>query len=147
MAIPYKKVLVPVDGSQNSFAALNHATEIAAACGAELGILYVNLSIQQLPLAADLHTVYLSGTLIEQMQQFSDFILAEAAKKVPDSITVHTFYREGVPTNVIPAFAEQHNYDIIVIGSRGLGLVKGIIMGSVSSSVVANAKCPVLVVK
>ena len=51
------------------------------------------------------------------------------------------------PTLVIKEFAEQHEVDLIVIGSRGLGAISGLIMGSVGGYVVHQATCPVLVVK
>lgn len=143
----YTKILAPVDGSQNSFTALAHAARIASAFNAELGILHVSISLQHLPLAADLHTVYLSPSVHDHIRDFGHSILQEAAKQIPDGIPVQTYYEDGLPSLVIPEFAERNGYDLIVIGSRGLGLVKGLILGSVSSDVINNAKCPVLIVK
>ncbi len=51
------------------------------------------------------------------------------------------------PSNAIVEHAKQHDYDLIVIGSRGLGGVKKLFLGSVSSQVVQQAAIPVLVVK
>ena len=48
---------------------------------------------------------------------------------------------------VILDFAETNDIDLIVMGSRGLGVVKGVLLGSVSQYVVEQSKCPVLVVK
>ena len=42
--------------------------------------------------------------------------------------------------------AEEEHYDLVVMGSRGLGKIKGIFMGSVSQQVVQECKCPVLVI-
>ena len=53
----------------------------------------------------------------------------------------------GSPAPVIIDVAEEHGVDLIVMGSRGLGLVKGVLLGSVSQYVVENAKCAVMVVK
>ena len=49
--------------------------------------------------------------------------------------------------NQLAINAESNNIDLIVMGSRGLGVVKGVLLGSVSQYVVEQAKCPVLVVK
>ena len=49
--------------------------------------------------------------------------------------------------NVILDFATSNNADLIVMGSRGLGIVKGVLLGSVSQYIVEQARCPVLVVK
>ena len=54
MEIKYKKILAPLDGSQNSFAALAHAVALAKTSGAELHILYVMALSQQLPLASQI---------------------------------------------------------------------------------------------
>ena len=53
----------------------------------------------------------------------------------------------GDPRMVILEFAEHNGCDFIVVGSRGLGTVAGLLMGSVSGYVIHKAKCPVLVVK
>ena len=44
-------------------------------------------------------------------------------------------------------YLEDHPMDLVIMGSRGLGVVKGVLLGSVSQYVVEQAKCPVLVVK
>jgi len=53
----------------------------------------------------------------------------------------------GVPADEVLQEQEEGGYDLLVIGSRGMGEVKGWILGSVSTRVVRYAKCPVLVVK
>jgi len=53
----------------------------------------------------------------------------------------------GDPVTEILAVAEKENADLIVIGSRGLGAIRGAMMGSVSQKVVQTAKCPVMIVK
>lgn len=54
---------------------------------------------------------------------------------------------EGEPREEIPRLAEEWNADLVVVGARGLGAVKGWLLGSVSTAVVHQAPCPVLVVK
>ena len=56
------------------------------------------------------------------------------------------FLEETVPGEQIVAYAEDHGCDLIVMGSRGLGALRGI-LGSVSSHVLRQAKVPVLIVK
>ena len=53
----------------------------------------------------------------------------------------------GSPSVTITDFADEIKADLVVIGSRGLGLVKGVLLGSVSQYVVEHAPCPALVVK
>ncbi|WP_456276856.1 universal stress protein [Bacillus sp. AK128] len=54
---------------------------------------------------------------------------------------------EGDPAIEITKYAEEKNVDLIVIGSRGLGKVRELFLGSVSHNVVQTAKCPVFIIK
>ena len=66
---------------------------------------------------------------------------------VPEGILKESFSDTGAPAVVVLDFAESNNIDLIIMGSRGLGVVKGVLLGSVSQYVVEQAKCPVMVVK
>jgi nucleotide-binding universal stress UspA family protein len=57
------------------------------------------------------------------------------------------FHQHGIDTDVSTILKASKNYDLIVIGSRGLGKFKSLLLGSVASAVVSHAKKPVLVVK
>ena len=147
MDVMVKKILVPIDGSKNSFKAVDHESALARYAGAELGILYVSVLSQQLPLASQIEGYKVPTYSVANPEEFAQKILSESVKCVPGDVRVHVYNEIGSPTIVITEFAEQNNYDIIVIGSRGLGSISGLIMGSVSNYVVHEAHCPVLVVK
>ncbi len=66
---------------------------------------------------------------------------------VPSGIEKEAFSETGSPAVVILDFASANDIDLIIMGSRGLGIVKGVLLGSVSQYIVEQAKCPVLVVK
>ncbi len=51
------------------------------------------------------------------------------------------------PGPALLAVAKKYNADLIVMGSRGLGPLKGLFMGSVSSYVTSHSTCPVLIIK
>ncbi|WP_292364388.1 MULTISPECIES: universal stress protein [unclassified Methanoculleus] len=53
----------------------------------------------------------------------------------------------GDPVAEILAIAQKESADLIVVGSRGLGAIRGVMMGSVSQKVAQTAKCPVMIVK
>ena len=122
-------ILVPVDGSEGSDRAVTQAISLAEACGAKLNFLYV-ANINQLAINACL----------------SDAIL-DAVTKVPTGVEKEAFSETGSPAVVILDFATDKEMDMIVMGSRGLGVVKGVLLGSVSQYIVEQSKCPVLVVK
>ena len=66
---------------------------------------------------------------------------------MPAGIAHEELYEVGSPGPVLLNMAEEQGCDLIVMGSRGLGPLKGIFMGSVSSYMVSRSKCPVLIVK
>ena len=127
-----EKILVPVDGSESSDHALGKAIELANALKAKLMFLYV-ANVNQLAVNS-----CLSAELLEAVNK---------AEKAPDTVETERITETGSPAPVIIDVAEEYGVDLIVMGSRGLGLVKGVLLGSVSQYVVENAKCAVMVVK
>jgi nucleotide-binding universal stress UspA family protein len=67
-------------------------------------------------------------------------------KKRPD-LVVQTVVEEGFPSDLICYYANTENVDMVIMGSRGLGGVKGFLLGSVSRNVVNACSKPVLIVK
>ena len=128
-----KRILVPVDGSETSDRAIEEAIKIAEVYNSDIHILYV-ANINQLAINA-----CLSDAILEAV--------TKAANKVPEKINVITTSETGSPSVTITDFADEIKADLVVIGSRGLGLVKGVLLGSVSQYVVEHAPCPALVVK
>jgi len=53
----------------------------------------------------------------------------------------------GDPAAEIIEIADKEKADLIIIGSRGLGAIKGVVLGSVSQKVTHHAACPVMIVK
>ncbi|SNV02422.1 Putative universal stress protein SAV1710 [Megamonas hypermegale] len=138
------KVLVPIDGSKASYKALSHAVYIAKHNKIELTLLYVvDLNKE----VSDFERVSLSGYVPENIKSKGIEILNKLAKEIPQEIKVNTSIEIGFPTEVIVEKAKNENYDIIVMGSRGLGKIKSIFMGSVSQYVLKYAHCPVLIVR
>lgn len=136
-----KEILVPVDGSEGSDRAVAQAITMAEVCEAKLNFLYV-ANINQLAINA-----CLSDAILEAVTKAGNVILDRAMDLVPSGIEKEAFSETGSPSVVILDFAASNDIDLIVMGSRGLGIVKGVLLGSVSQYIVEQAKCPVLVVK
>ena len=136
-----KEILVPVDGSEGSDRAVAQAISMAEICDAKLNFLYV-ANINQLAINA-----CLSDAILEAVTKAGNVILDRAMNLGPSGIEKEAFSETGSPAVVILDFAASNDIDLIVMGSRGLGLVKGVLLGSVSQYIVEQAKCPVLVVK
>ena len=137
----FENILVPVDGSEGSDRAVAEAISVAQTCGAKLNFLYV-ANINQLAINA-----CLSDAILEAVSKAGNGILDRAMEMVPSGIEKEAFSETGSPAVVILDFAMNNPTDLIVMGSRGLGVVKGVLLGSVSQYIVEQAKCPVLVVK
>ena len=136
-----KNVLVPVDGSEGADRAIEQAIMIAKMCDAKINFLYV-ADINQLAINA-----VLSDAILDSVTKAGNVILERAMEMVPEGILKESFSDTGAPAVVVLDFAESNNIDLIIMGSRGLGVVKGVLLGSVSQYVVEQAKCPVMVVK
>jgi len=136
-----KNILVPVDGSEGADRAIEKAVMLAEICGAKLNFLYV-ANINQLAINA-----VLSDAILDSVTKAGNVILDRALEMVPAGVAKESFSDTGSPAVVILDFAETNDIDLIVMGSRGLGVVKGVLLGSVSQYVVEQSKCPVLVVK
>ena len=136
-----KNILVPVDGSASSDRAVAQAISIADLCDSKLNFLYV-ANINQLAINA-----CLSDAILAAVRKAGDVILERAVNMVPSDIEYETFSETGSPAVTILEFEKQINPDLIVMGSRGLGLVKGVLLGSVSQYIMEQSACPVMVVK
>ena len=136
-----KNILIPVDGSDGSDKAVAKAVELAKIYEAKLNFLYV-ANINQLAINAAL-----SHAILDAVKKAGKTILTRAENMVPSEVEHKIFLETGSPAAVILEFEEKLTADLIVMGSRGLGLVKGVLLGSVSQYITERAKCPVLVVK
>ncbi len=144
------RILAAIDGSKTCHRALAVAAEIAQKFDAELVLIYV-IRDMQLPdgvkKMADVELV--QETRLTAMQTIAQGILndcVEMAKSAGVS-NIKTEIRPGDPAGAIIRFAEGRNMDLIVLGSRGLGDLEGMLMGSVSRKVTNLSTVACLTVK
>ncbi|WP_438431878.1 universal stress protein [Gorillibacterium sp. sgz500922] len=142
----FRKILVPYDGSKASLKALNKAIDIASSDSAiELHVMNV-LQFPTLVLGEAM--ISPPATMQKEYYDASLELLQEAKKRLealPNP--TQTVQEDGQPADAILDYAEKNGFDLIVIGSRGLGNIRSFVLGSVSHNVVQHAKIPVLVVK
>ncbi len=151
------KILVCTDGSVHSKKALEKAAEIASGCRvSELAVIHVYDNKPESSIFYWDESTSISEEQIRQLRKIivedkekRKNILLEALKFFEDKgIQVRTIFEEGHPSHTIVQIAENEGFDMIVIGSRGLGGLNKIFLGSISSAVVQEAKdCSVLTVK
>ena len=136
-----KKILVPLDGSQNSFRGLDKAIYFARQCGAILTGLYVS----QKPSRYGFDTVEdLDSFRRKQIDTFLEKAKNTAGK---NGVDLNMEIIHGSAKKNILDFANRWNYDLIVIGSKGAGSTEESFIGSVANHILHTSKIPVLVVK
>ncbi|MDH3696118.1 MAG: universal stress protein [Nitrosopumilus sp.] len=141
MAIKIKKILVPLDGSSNSFRGLDVAIHMARESHATITGLYVAAITK--PRTNDKITP-LEKILLGHAQKIMKKSKLKAAQK---GILFFDRVSYGDDGKRIVEVAEKQNFDLIVIGSRGMGSAKEFFLGSTSNYVLHKSKKPVLIVK
>ena len=154
----FKKILVPLDGSEHSLRALKIAVQIAKKFEAKITLIHVySVGIRPVvmpepttltPIGVPVMAPTDVSKIAEATRKAGAAILADGEEKVKaEGIEVETLLKEGHSVQEIVKTAKEGSFDLIVIGARGISKIREIILGSVSDGVVHNAPCPVLVVK
>ncbi|MDL2279601.1 universal stress protein [Desulfovibrio sp. OttesenSCG-928-G11] len=138
----YKKILLPVDGSENAMLAVRHAVELAKTGGMDIVLFYC---YGEIPAAIGGEA---RDGLIDSSEQEGRNIL-QAAKAICDQegVSCKELVSPGAPGRAIVQTAVREGCDLIVMGSRGLSDFSGMVMGSVSHRVLRHATIPVLIVR
>jgi len=136
-----RKILVGIDGSQESRTAAERAADLASTTGAELVLAYVvNLPIQWTP----------EPSYVEQWdaaeREHGRTVLDEVAAPLRDrGIAVETVMPSGAPAETLANAASQPDVDLVVVGHRGRGAISRVLLGSVADRLVQTSPKPVLV--
>lgn len=137
----FQKILLAADGSEHSKRAAEKAIGLAKQSGGTLHLLYV---LNQ------------DDTKSEVLHNWNAMNISERRKAVIEpiealldasGISYKTEFLRGAPGPEIVHYANEHNFDLVVIGSRGLNSLQEFVLGSVSHKVAKRADCSVLIVK
>jgi len=146
----YRTVVVGTDGSESSLLAVARAGAIAGACGATLVIAcaYLPTDVDDREMARAQDTLGEDAYQIVGSHPAEDTVrtAAERAGKAGAG-DVKTLAVEGSPVETLLEVVRKENADLLVVGTRGHGGFRGLMLGSVSQHVAAYAKCPVTVVR
>ncbi len=139
----FEKLLLAVDGSEHALRAARMAADLACTMNStELRIVVAYESIP--PYLGEPNMQYAIDARMKDAQSVLDNAVKEVGK-IPGK--VHTEVLEGSPADAIIDVATTRKSDVIVMGSRGLGRLAGLLLGSTSQKVVSHAPCPVLIVR
>ena len=138
----YKRILVAVDGSENSKRAAQHAAKLAALSKeTHVEILYVQ-DFEKIQSDAIQKTR--TPTIdIESKKRLAPIIGVFEQPIVSHELIV----KQGEPGSTIVSFANRGGFDLVVIGSRGLNSFQEMVLGSVSQKVAKRVNAPVMIVK
>ena len=134
-----KLVCVGFDGMPESEAALAHAVELARTTGASLRVVTV-IEPVDIPLGDKGNAFAGAGDLARAREELMRSHLDRGLDLVPEDIEA----AGQLATPGMPTLAEQEDIDALVVGSRGYGPVRRLLLGSVSTSLVRSASCPVI---
>ena len=172
----FAHILVPSDGSASGSNALDLAVKLAVTCRSRLSIVHVIHRGVSLELVREVAERYDFLDQLEEDLSNPDIIVPVATPAagvpiivVPDDVLtkfgdhllealatrahsrgldeVATSLLNGETADEILRYADENGVDLITVGSRGLGGLKSLFLGSVSHKLVEQAKCPCLVVK
>ncbi len=139
-----KKILVTTDGSKYSQKALFKAKQMATEMNCEVTI----LSVVNLWDNIYTHNMDVKAQLGKSEMERTQAILKEAEEIfVGFEGEMTTVYKVGDAVDVIVKFSEEGDYDLVVMGSRGLGAFSRTLLGSVSDKVIHHINTSVLIVK
>jgi len=139
----FEHILLAVDGSENGFKAAQFAAELARAMNSER--LRIVVAYDRIP--SYLGEPNLQQAINARLSEAQE-VLQKAVNIVGDTpAEIHTELIEGDAAESIIDVATTRNSDVIVMGSRGLGRLAGLVLGSTSQKVVSHALCPVLIVR
>ena len=141
----YTKVLVPVDGSENSNRALKHALSLSSKLKSKLTI----LNVLEVPPFVYVQSQKLVDSVMTSLEKESKNILDVAQNQAKEfDVEYETALLKGDNiASIIIDYNKKNDFDIIVIGSRGHGKFKTTLLGSVSNNVLHHSKNPVLIIK
>ncbi len=137
----FNNILLAVDGSEYSHRAIEYARSLTERYEANLWLVHVFSHTSDLLGYQDFEKLYAKRKSAGQA-------VLDSAKKILGSTTfkVHEELMEGSEAEAILKVAENHQADLIIMGTRGFGAVKGMLVGSVSRKVIHLSACPVMVV-
>ena len=152
-ALRFQKMLVAVDGSEGSRKASEAAVDLAEKFGSQLFVLHAFRGypeyMSMFPTAPSP-----SGEAIQEYEAYAKKAALEVvgrtvslAEKRGVKVKPHTIETIGSPVQAITEYAAAEKIDLIVMGTRGMGGFKKMLLGSVSNGVVTHAPCDVLVVR
>jgi len=157
----FERILVPLDGSDHSFRALDAAIQIAKKFTGKITLVHVyhvsaevdvNYEASQEPGVPGTGVPVMTASEVSKLDRYAseagNGILSEGKRRVEaEKVEAETALIEGNAVEEVSRMAEEGKFGLIVIGARGISHVRELFLGSVTESIMHHASCPILVVK
>jgi nucleotide-binding universal stress UspA family protein len=137
------ELLVPVDGSKPAERAVRHAIRLVAG-GLKAQVLLLNVQ-PELPRSRS--RADKRSDVLQQLEEADEAMRSAETLLERAGATWERCLRSGAPADTILALARERHCAAIVMGTRGLGAVAGLVLGSVAAKIVQLAPVPVTLVK
>ena len=141
----WQTILVPVDFSAPSEAALAYALKLAAACTAALHVCHI------IPVPHVLDALYERGgdpsESVRRIEQKARHRIDDIRRSAGSSLNPHIHFSEGDARDGVLEWAEKLGADLIVMGTHGRQGAERFLFGSVAETVIRRAPCPVLTLR
>lgn len=137
------------EGLKLNGAIVRSAVEMAQNNGAKLHVVYAMQPVAEPMLSAwGVGSDYTMDLLESELNAKGYKLLNELIEKtVPQTLSCEASVIEGHPRDAIPAYVDQHNMDMIVLGTLCRTGIKGFLMGNTAESILADVKCSILALK
>ena len=145
-----KNILVATDASPASNRAINFAADLAGKYGATLHLLYAVREMQLPPELKKMAEVEkIAGARSDVLDFVGNKILGDAQSRAlkKGAAKIKSTLERGDPATAIMRYGKRRKVDLIVLGTRGLGQVKGMLMGSVSRKVTNLSDISCLIIR
>ncbi len=146
MNTPFNRILVPIDFSDYSKAALKFSVEFAEKFGAELTLIYV-VEPFLYPPDFSMGQIALPAVNLELDKRAEEQLGKLAAAEIGDRLKVRTVVKSGTPFVEILDYAKTEDIDLIIISTHGHTGVEHLLFGSTTDKVVRKSPCPVLTLR
>ena len=140
-----KKILVPVDFNPLATAALRHAAQLAQQDGATLIVMYADTFEPPAEFTAT-QTSTLAASIDDSRRRTAEELERYAHEHVAETLSMQTEVREALPVEGILAAIEEHQPDLVVMGTHGRGALSRLMFGSVARAVLRATNVPVVTI-
>ncbi|MEJ2066801.1 MAG: universal stress protein [Deltaproteobacteria bacterium] len=141
----YKKILVPLDGSETSEAILPEIEKLASAFGSSIALLHI---VPPLILPGAMESVIQYETVTEALMKDGEAYLRAVEKRLKDKgVTVESRLVQGNEAHLILEHCDRKDIDLLAMTTHGRSGVSRWLLGSVAEKVIRHATKPILLIR